>query len=836
MKFEHTKQITAALDGVSIEPIPTPAGVPVLSIEAALRLLHEPGEVFEVRIPRTERSATVSGYFNDPAIAAAAISKWDHKAPGIYVTLNPCVPALLARAENRLKERAKDATGDNDIARRYWLLIDVDFRRPTGISATNEELKSAGKLARRVKEYLEGECGWPAGVLVMSGNGAHLLYRLDLPNDMASRDLVKRVLEALAAHFDEPAGAGIDTMVFNASRIVKVPGTWACKGDDVEERPHRQSQVLDWPKEMQPVSLSALVAIGGSPAPRKAKEPWGGNGHGEFDVESFLQRHGLRVRKHKQDHGSELWELADCPFNPEHDHGEAFVRRDADGTLSAGCHHATCTLKTWADLRERFEPGYKDRRVAAVKVAASGPDLQPPVVDAKSPASHNCTDTGNSERVIDYCGNRSRYCALDKCWYIYDGKRWALDDTLRIEDLAGEALRGIYEEAHDAASPDSRKKLGEWAVASEAAAKRRAAVELARSARRVAVRPTEFDRGPDDLNCLSGTIDLRSGKLRLHDSADMISMLAPALYDPNARSELWERVLLEACGGDHEYVAYLQRFYGYAVSGATSEEIIAIQAGPTPTAKTTVNEAIKATLGDYAATVDPSTMIKQKNSSATRDNLLQLNGKRLAVSAEASRDARFDVSFLKMFTGEHTMKKRGLYTKDREFHPTAKLILHTNDVPELPDDDAVWRRVHVQPFTHRPACINTTFKPTLRDITVSGPAILAWLVKGHMAWREQGLNEPQVVREASAALRVEMNPLYDFFAQCCSFESGLWCSRSEVRKAYMEWCKAGNTRQPISAKEFTARVRAAGASDEDGTEGGRGVKGWSGISLKGYSA
>ena len=60
---------------------------------------------------------------------------------------------------------------------------------------------------------------------------------------------------------------------------------------------------------------------------------------------------------------------------------------------------------------------------------------------------HHCTDSGNAERLIDYCGERVRYCAADSAWYIYDGLRWAQDKTLRIEDLAGEALRGIYDEA-----------------------------------------------------------------------------------------------------------------------------------------------------------------------------------------------------------------------------------------------------------------------------------------------------------------------------------------------------------------------------------------------------
>ena len=449
------------------------------------------------------------------------------------------------------------------------------------------------------------------------------------------------------------------------------------------------------------------------------------------------------------------------------------------------------------------------------------------------------TDTGNASRVLAYCGERVRYCAMDKAWYIFDGIRWAEDKTLHIEHLAGEALRGIYAEAAEEPDPDQRKKLGAWAVASEAGVRLREAVLRARSDRRCAVLPEVFDRDPYALNCLSGTIDLRTGKLRRHDSADMISMVAPVTYDPQARSELWDKVLLEACHGDAEYVAYLQRFYGYAASGHNSEEIIAIQAGPTLTAKTTVNEAIKAALGDYAATIDPETLTRQKyGGSATRNDVLQLNAKRLAVSAEATRGAEFDVSFLKAFAGEYTMKKRALYRPDQEFHPTAQLVLHTNDIPELPDDDdAIWRRVHVQPFTHQPEHIDVTFKATLRDVGVSGPAILAWLVQGYRDWQERGLDEPLVVRQASAALRISMNPMHDFYAQCCIFEPGAFSTSAALQTVYKQWADANGIlpKSRVGYKARAASLRRQGASDEGaagfGVVDGKKVRGWTGVRL-----
>ncbi len=95
-------------------------------------------------------------------------------------------PALLARAENRMKERPKATTSDAGIIRRCWLLLDFDPRRPSGISLTDAEHTAALERARTVRDRLR-EAGWPDPVLADSGNGAHLLYSIDLPNDEMTR-------------------------------------------------------------------------------------------------------------------------------------------------------------------------------------------------------------------------------------------------------------------------------------------------------------------------------------------------------------------------------------------------------------------------------------------------------------------------------------------------------------------------------------------------------------------------------------------------------------------------------------------------------------------------
>ncbi|MGB9610537.1 MAG: hypothetical protein ACPL7M_06145, partial [Bryobacteraceae bacterium] len=101
---------------------------------------------------------------------------------------------------------------------------------------------------------------WTAPVFSDSGNGAHLLYRIDLPNDAEAAELIKRCLRALAARFNT-AVVAVDEATFNASRIFKVYGTTARKGDNTADRPHRMSRILEAPEVITAVPVELLKEL-----------------------------------------------------------------------------------------------------------------------------------------------------------------------------------------------------------------------------------------------------------------------------------------------------------------------------------------------------------------------------------------------------------------------------------------------------------------------------------------------------------------------------------------------------------------------------------------------
>jgi hypothetical protein len=214
------------------------------------RILVEPGQVVELRALDVRRGSgkphIEAGFFDadhllDMAKAALQVT---HSAKGVYFTLNPLNPDLLARRCNRIDwANEGELAKDRDVLRRRWLLIDADPVRDALVSSTDQEKAAALDTVGAVRGFLRSR-GWPDPILADSGNGYHLLYRVDLPADDGGR--VERILKALAARF-ETDRVKIDQKVFNPSRICKLPGTLARKGDSTEKRPHRRSRLLEGP-------------------------------------------------------------------------------------------------------------------------------------------------------------------------------------------------------------------------------------------------------------------------------------------------------------------------------------------------------------------------------------------------------------------------------------------------------------------------------------------------------------------------------------------------------------------------------------------------------------
>ena len=332
-----------------------------------LKFLHPDGGVFELCIisPLSNvsnlwegkpfgKKRLLGGWFRDPEKAANLAVQIE--AEGIYTTLNPCTDGLLARANQRLKANV-DRTADSHIERIKNLLIDIDPVRPAGISSTDEEHEDALRIAQCVKAHLTTE-GWPEPLVGDSGNGAHLIYPLDLPNNEETKNLLKSALKALALEHQEPLGRlnlEIDQVVFNPARLTKLYGTMVRKGENTQDRPHRLARIISLPNTRQTVPLDLLKKLAATiPSHEKPQAEKPEATSGRFDVESYLTRYGVNLVQVKPHGGGVLFCLQECLFDPSHNGNEAAIGQTGEGKLFYHCFHNSCKGRTWAEARAKI--------------------------------------------------------------------------------------------------------------------------------------------------------------------------------------------------------------------------------------------------------------------------------------------------------------------------------------------------------------------------------------------------------------------------------------------------------------------------------------------------
>ena len=351
-------------------------GVYTYVIRAA-QTLFELSQVVELRAI-FKNGRVDSGYFDNFELLAKAAVKLDERpeVSGIYLTLNPVNPDCLHRAKNHVREwasksKGRAATSDAEILERRFILLDFDgANRPSGISATSDELEAAKHKAYSVAKFLAGY-GWGTPIAAMSGNGYYLLYRTALPNDRQCSDLLKRYLVSLAVMFDDEK-TRIDTSVFNASRICKVYGTMARKGDDTPERPHRRSALLRTAGEKTLIMLEQIEAIAvlmPEDKPRKAGRP-SRNTTSLIDVPLWIAEHlgHITITGTKVRNGTTLYVLSECPFDTSHKAPDSVIGQMPSGAVFFKCFHNSCQGYGWKELRERFCP--KDASRAETETAS----------------------------------------------------------------------------------------------------------------------------------------------------------------------------------------------------------------------------------------------------------------------------------------------------------------------------------------------------------------------------------------------------------------------------------------------------------------------------------
>lgn len=423
-------------------------------------------------------------------------------------------------------------------------------------------------------------------------------------------------------------------------------------------------------------------------------------------------------------------------------------------------------------------------------------------------------------------------------WLYWGGHHWKLDvieemykgvEAVAQKYLAeAEKVGKQINEAMVEEKPDKAKKLRSLQSAYLGRVKRLRSLKGAQNcfnwAHRVPdglnIRGEDLDRNPWLLSCSNGVIELRTtGRFRAGRPDDYLTKASPCYWiDIDHPAPTWEKFLSDVFSCDQEIISYLQRLFGYGITGLATEHILPVLYGGGRNGKSTLVETVRYVLGPLAQPIQSEMLLDQRSirsSSGASPDTMALKGLRIAFASETDEGRRFSTSRAKWLSSGDTITGRNLYDKNETvFEPTHLLCLLTNNLPHAPGDDyAFWQRIHMVPFNIKFVDDPKTENEKLKDkdlpekLKAEAPGILAWLVRGCIEWQRQGLNPPKKVKAATELYRFNEDLLSEFLEACCyPLEETKQDNRAQFREiyeAFQEWFRDNCGPEPPKKKKFS---------------------------------
>lgn len=465
-----------------------------------------------------------------------------------------------------------------------------------------------------------------------------------------------------------------------------------------------------------------------------------------------------------------------------------------------------------------------------IRIVDLSPDLDP---------QYSLDDIGISNLFCALYQGSLLYCFENSHWFVYSGVKWEASDGKAMELCKAFAIameeyskEVILIDSTYFSEPGDNKALArnpnlKFAIRSKSRRSRETILKDAQTDRRMVVSLSQFDQNPYLFNCLNCTIDLATRTCHDHTPQDMITMVAPVTYDPSIHSQLWEQHVMTVMDGDVEKAQFLQKAFGYALSGTNKYASLIIMYGPkSRNGKSATVDTFCKLMGDYADTADPATFSQKSytNGSAHSDDLARLEGKRMISVPESDKKMTLSSSLVKRSTGDFKIVARAIFAKQRSFEPQFKLFFHTNHLPRITDlkmfDSS---RVKVIPFEHffgeKDRNPNQIAELTTPE-NLSG--ILNWALEGWILLETTGFEPPQSVLDATRQYRQDSDQVGNFMMEHMEEDSNSYVSTRSVFELYCQWCescKLHPDREQDFKKEMVERgIVVSRPRDKDGKQ------------------
>jgi putative DNA primase/helicase len=487
---------------------------------------------------------------------------------------------------------------------------------------------------------------------------------------------------------------------------------------------------------------------------------------------------------------------------PDNDEpGQQHMRKIAARLVALGCKQVV-TVK-WPQAPEHgdaadFVANHSLEELAALLKAAEPfkgealPAVQP-AVEGLLPVAG---DHLNAEHFLAAYGDKVLWVPQLREWFVWNGAWWEQDKGERVPEMARKTIDGLRQWAAEAGtSPDEFKRRASHYTSSTKGGRTEALLQVARTQEGVVATVEQLDADPYALACRNGTVDLRAGALRPANPKDLITRGVAVDYDPAARSKLWDDFLATTFCGDSELVAYVQRLMGYSSTGVVSEHIAPVFHGSGANGKSTFVGAIQDLLGEAARPAPEGLLTETGSMHPHPERIADLRGRRLVVTFELEQRVTLAEGLVKTLTGGDRLSAREIMGRRFDFAPTHKLLIVTNHKPRVRGtDESIWRRLRLVPFSH--TVTESEKVDGLREKLVKdhGPAILAWLVAGAVAWARDGLGTAKAVTLATASYRADQDLVSQFLSETVKEVPGERVKVGDLWALWQSWAAAANER------------------------------------------
>lgn len=448
----------------------------------------------------------------------------------------------------------------------------------------------------------------------------------------------------------------------------------------------------------------------------------------------------------------------------------------------------------------------------------------------KSPTLYEpMNDEGNASVFARLHSDKVKYVRRWKSWISWTGKKWRSYGFPEAQEAAKEVIRfrynAIVTRANKLSLDDSgprKKALLDFAkkcVSFGTGTHIANTIQFASSIQGILIEHEQLNQHPYLFNCANGTLDLRTMHLKDHDPSDMLTQVCPTAFNLEAECPRWEQFLLEVFQGNTTLVRWLQKFFGYCLTGDVSEEVMLILWGEGSNGKSKLLGALQDTLGtDYMGRA-PKELFSDSKGDRHPTEKAKLFGLRVATAVETKENCKLPDDVIKEVTSTDMVSCRGMHENFWDFVPTHKLILATNHMPSTGGTDrGIWRRIKKIPF------LQNFYKPdeepvglpadleVAEKLAAEAEGILQWLLKGCAMWFKEGLGDvPEDIKAATKAYRREQNKLSEFVDAYYSKDDEGELLIADVKKQYLVWCSE-NRKHPLNDVMFGKAMEELGFS------------------------